>query len=59
MAMLRPFLWNRDFIQLFNLRSLSLLQHDFLEFVNDKVLPDAGDAVLAVLLGVDANDAGR
>ena len=56
---LRLFLRNRVLIQLFDFCSLSLLQHDFLEFVNDKVLPNAGDAVLAVLLGIDANDASR
>ena len=53
-----PFLGNRVMVELFNLRSLSLLQHDLLEFVNDKVLADASDAILAVLLGVDAHDAG-
>ena len=35
---------------------LPFLQHDLLELVDDKVLADAGNSVLAVLLGVNAYD---
>lgn len=37
---------------------LSLFQHDFLEFVDDKVLADASNSIFAVFLGVNAYDAG-
>ena len=57
MPIFGPFLGNRVCVEFFDLRSLSLFQHDLLEFVNDEVLPDTSDAILAVLLGVDAHDA--
>ena len=36
---------------------LPFLQHNLLELVDDKVLADASDSVLAILLGVNAYDA--
>jgi len=57
MPILRLFLRHRLLIEFFYLRSLSLFQHDLLEFMDDEVLPDASYAILAVLLGVDADDA--
>ena len=38
---------------------LPFLQHDLLELVDDKVLADASDSILAVLLSVNTYDAGR
>ena len=46
-------------LEVFDFCSPSLLQHDFLEFVDDKVLADTCDSIFAVLLSVDANDTGR
>ena len=38
---------------------LPFLQHDLLELVDDEVLADASDSILAVLLSVNTYDAGR
>ena len=38
---------------------LPFLQHDLLELVDDEVLADPSDSVLAVLLSVNTYDAGR
>ena len=38
---------------------LSLLQHDLTELVDDEVLAYASNSILAILLGVDADNASR
>lgn len=53
-AAFNSFLWLRLlFLLIIHLSSSSLLQHELLELVNDEVLADPSDAILAVLLGVD------
>ena len=57
-AAFNSFLWLRLlFLLIIHLSSSSLLQHELLELVNDEVLADPSDAILAVLLGVDPDNA--
>ena len=49
----------RIFLYLIHLFSLSLFQHELLELVDDEVLPNPSDSVLAILLSVDPDDACR
>ena len=50
---------NRLLLHFIHLFSPSLFQHEFLELVDDEVLPNPSDSVLAVLLSVDPDNACR
>ena len=52
-----PLRWLRILLHLIHLFSPSLFQHELLELVDDEVLANSSDSVLAVLLGVDPDDA--